>query len=102
MEELPPPGKLKNLEEALVFGNHKEAESNPEILRDLRSWKDVTHGYGLVLPLDKLKEYQAPYLHPWMWWNRIHLTSAVELLKKTGSHTTKVSSGALKLQLTAG
>ena len=35
MEELPPPAKFKDLEEALGFGNHKEAKTNLEILKEL-------------------------------------------------------------------
>ena len=45
---------LKDLEEALAIGNHKGVEQNPKILKDLVT-KDVTHGYGLVLPLNKLR-----------------------------------------------
>ena len=61
--DLPLPAKLKDLEEAMAFGNHKGAESNPEILRELIK-KDVTHSYGLVLPLDKLKRIPCALLAP--------------------------------------
>ena len=50
LKELPLPDRLKDLEEALVFGNHKGAESNPVILKDPVK-KDVAHGYDLVLSL---------------------------------------------------
>ena len=63
MKELPMPDKLKDLEEALAFSNHKGAESNPKILKDLVK-KDVTHGYGLVLPLEKLKRIPGVLLAP--------------------------------------
>ena len=63
MEDLPLPVRLKNLEEVMTFGNHKEADSNPVILRDLIK-KGVTHGYGLVLPLDKLKRIPGALRSP--------------------------------------
>ena len=50
--------KLKDLEEALDFGNHKGAKANPKVLRDFVE-KDVTHDYGLVLPLSELKRIPA-------------------------------------------
>ena len=54
MDELPMTDRLKDLEEALSFGNHKGAKQNSKILEDLVN-KDVAHGYSLVLPLDKLR-----------------------------------------------
>ena len=41
------------MEEAISFGNHKGAKRNPVLLRSLLE-KDVTHRYGLVLPLSKV------------------------------------------------
>ena len=61
MKDLSSPDKLKYLEQALAFGNHKGAESNPEILKDLAE-KDVTHDYRLVLPLKKLKRLPGALL----------------------------------------
>ena len=52
LEDLPASKKSEDLEEALAFGNHKGAESNPKILKQLVE-KDVTFGYGLVLPLEE-------------------------------------------------
>ena len=54
---------LKDINEALEFGNHKGAKTNPGVLKDLIN-KDVTHGYGLVLPLDKLKRIPGALLAP--------------------------------------
>ena len=57
-------GQTKSdLEEALTFGNHKGAEQNPKVLKELVE-KDVTHGYGLVLPLEKLKRIPGTLLAP--------------------------------------
>ena len=55
--------RLNYLEEALDFGNHKGAEQNPKVLKELAE-KDVIHGYGLVLPLEKLKRIPGTLLAP--------------------------------------
>jgi hypothetical protein len=54
MDELDPESRLSDLEDAIAFGNHKGATKNEVLLKKLVE-KDVTHGYGLVLPLDKMK-----------------------------------------------
>ena len=43
LNDLPFPDRQKDLKEALEFGNHKGAESNPKTLIDLVK-NDVTHG----------------------------------------------------------
>jgi hypothetical protein len=53
MEHLCSVEKKKELQEALSLGNHKVATLNPILLRTMAE-KDFTHGYDLVLPLDKL------------------------------------------------
>ena len=42
------------MEDAITFGNHHGATKNTDLLKKLVG-KDVTYGYGLVLPLDKMK-----------------------------------------------
>ncbi len=44
---------MANLLEALSFGNHKGAPSQPELLKELVI-SDVVHGYALPLPLNKI------------------------------------------------
>jgi hypothetical protein len=44
---------IGNVEEALQFGNHKGAQSQPELLLKLVTG-DVIHGYAIPLPLDKI------------------------------------------------
>ena len=63
LEDLPVSKKSEDLEEALAFGNHKGAESNPKILKELVE-KDVTFGYGLVLPLKELNKVPGVLLAP--------------------------------------
>ena len=49
--------------EALTFGNHKGASSQPELLRQLIK-KDVTHGFGLVIPLSTVNRIPGALLAP--------------------------------------
>ena len=63
LDRLPTADRQNDLEEALIFGNHKGAEKNPKLLKELVE-KDVTHGYGLVLPLEKLKRIPGTLLAP--------------------------------------
>ena len=53
MDELSTEVKLKDLKDAIKFGNHKGAKNNPDLLRKLVK-KDTIHAYSLVLPLDKI------------------------------------------------
>ena len=46
--------RIGDLKEALKFGNHKGAKSQPDLLKRLVTG-DVIHGYSLPLPLDKIK-----------------------------------------------
>ena len=63
LDDQPFSSRKNDLEEAMGFGNHKGAKTNPGILKDLIK-KDVTHGHGLVLPLDKLKRIPGALLAP--------------------------------------
>ncbi len=44
---------IGDIEEALQFGNHKGAQSQPELLLKLVT-SDIIHGYTIPLPLDKI------------------------------------------------
>ena len=63
MEELSTEDKLEDLKEALEFRNHKGAKNNPELLKKLVE-KDITHGYSLVLPLDKISHIPGALMLP--------------------------------------
>lgn len=52
-----------DLEEALAFGNHKEAVKNSPLLKSLIA-DDVTQGFALPLPLDKLQRIKGVLLAP--------------------------------------
>ena len=53
MAELSDELKRLDVEDDLSFGNHKGATEKPDLLRSLIE-KDVTHGYGVVISLDKI------------------------------------------------
>ena len=63
MDDLDSDGKSADVMEALEFGNHKGAIENPELLKKLVS-KDITHGYGLVLPLSKVHRIPGLLMAP--------------------------------------
>ena len=46
--------RIGDLKEALKFGNHKGAKSQPDLLKRLVTG-DVIHGYSLPLPLNKIE-----------------------------------------------
>jgi len=52
LEEISKEQRLSDVLEAIKFGNHKEAQSNPEAILSLVS-KDVKHGYAVAFPLAK-------------------------------------------------
>jgi hypothetical protein len=54
---------VKYLELALAFGNHKGATNNPDLLEELVK-KDVIHGYGIVLPLNKMTKIPGVVMAP--------------------------------------
>ncbi len=63
LEELSDELRAADLQEAIEFGNHKGATKQPELLRKL-VLKDVTHGYGLVIPLSKLPRLPGALMAP--------------------------------------
>ena len=63
MEDLKEEDRQTTMEEAIYFGNHKGADINPVLLRSIVE-KDVTHGYGLVLPLSKVSRIYGIFLNP--------------------------------------
>ena len=51
------------MKEALEKGNHGGANKNPALLRELVE-KDVTHGYSLPIPLQKVEKIPGSILAP--------------------------------------
>ncbi len=48
--------RIKDMEEALTFGNHKGAMTKPDLLKLLVN-DDVIHGFALPLPLKKIRPW---------------------------------------------
>ena len=55
--------RLLDIDDALAFGNHKGANQQPELLLKLVS-DDVTRGFALPLPLDKIRRIPGVLLAP--------------------------------------
>ena len=55
--------RIKDVEEALTFGNHKGATTKPDLLKLLVN-NDVIHGFALPLHLDKIIRIQGILLAP--------------------------------------
>ena len=51
------------MDKALAFGNHKDATQRPKLLKELIN-KDIKHGYGLAIPLSKIKRFPDAILAP--------------------------------------
>ena len=63
MAELSNKLKRLDIEDALSFRNHKGANEKPDLLRSLVE-KDVTLGYGVVIPLNKILRVPGLLLAP--------------------------------------
>ena len=61
--ELSDEQRKADLIDALTFGNHKGATSNPDLLKDLCK-KDVIHGFGLVIPISTVQKIPGALLAP--------------------------------------
>jgi hypothetical protein len=55
LEEISKEDQASDLQEALIFGNHKGASSKPDLLKKLIS-KDVKCGYSLPIPLESVMQ----------------------------------------------
>jgi hypothetical protein len=58
LEELDKEKRKDNVKEALTFENHKGASTNPVLLWALVN-KDVTYGFAIPFPLDKIEELKG-------------------------------------------
>ena len=63
LREISETSRQQDVEEALAFGNHKQAEMNPELLTSLIV-DDVTHGFALPLPLEKIARLPGVLIAP--------------------------------------
>jgi hypothetical protein len=63
LEELEEEKRKDNVKEALTFGNHKGAAINPVLLRALVN-NDVTYGFAIPFPLDKIKKLKGILFMP--------------------------------------
>jgi hypothetical protein len=70
-----------DLHKALVFGNHKGAACKPKLLKVLIS-EDVRHGYGLVIPRDKVSPIPNACLAPMNIMHQFTLNASGDIVDK--------------------
>jgi hypothetical protein len=63
LEEISEEDRASDLQEALIFGNHKGASSKPDLLKKLIS-KDVKYGYSLPIPLESVTQIKGLEMAP--------------------------------------
>ncbi len=61
LQPLDEENKVKDVKEALVFGNHKGAIQQQNLLKKLVT-NDVIQGFALPLPLNKIIQFQESFL----------------------------------------
>ena len=81
LKEISKKDRVADLQEALKFGNHEGATSKPELLRELIT-VDVTHGYGLVIPLDKIERIPGACLAPMNIMHQFTLDASGDIVDK--------------------
>jgi hypothetical protein len=97
LKEISKSNRVADLQEALLFGNHKGATSKPELLRELIT-EDVWHGYGLVIPLDKIECFPGVCLAPMNIMHQFTLDASRDIVDKerlTHNQSFKWQSGTL-------
>ena len=63
LEEISKEDRASNLQETLIFGNHKGVSSKPDLLKKLIS-KDVKYGYSLPIPLESVTQIKGIEMAP--------------------------------------
>jgi hypothetical protein len=81
LKEISEKDRVADRQEALRFGNHEGATSKPELLRELIT-ADVTHGYGLVIPLDKIERISGACLGPMNIMHQFTLDASGDIVDK--------------------
>jgi hypothetical protein len=97
LKEISKEDRVADLQEALQFGYHKGATSKPKLLRELIT-ADVTHGYGLVIPLDKIKRIPVACLAPMNIMHQFTLDASGDIMDReqpTHNQSFKWQSGTL-------
>ncbi len=74
--------RIADLQEALAFGgNHKGASSKPELLQEL-ILGNVKHGYGLVLPRNKINRIPHACITPMNIMHQFTLDASSNIINK--------------------
>jgi hypothetical protein len=81
LKEISKEDRVADLREALTFGNHKGASSKPELLQELISG-NAKHGYGLVLPWNKIDRIPHACIAPMNIMHQFTLDASGNIINK--------------------
>jgi hypothetical protein len=63
LEEISKEDRASDLQEALIFGNHKGASSKPDLVKKLFN-KDIKYSYSLPIPLESVTQIKGLEMAP--------------------------------------
>ena len=82
LEELNNDTRYSDLQDALDFGNHKGADENPALFEKMMN-EDVTHGYSLIIPRNKVKELKGALISTMNIANQSGINECGEIISKS-------------------
>ena len=95
LEDLDQESKIQDLNDALEFGNHKGIDDNPDLFKSMMDG-DVTRGYSLVIPREKVTELKGALISPMNIANQSGINERGEIISKkrlTHNQSMEYSSG---------
>jgi len=93
LEEISEEDRASDLQEALIFGNHKGVSSKSDLLKKLIS-KDVKFGYSLPIPLESVTQIKGLEMAPMNIMAQNTIDELDESYQKIDLPTIKVGNGA--------
>ncbi len=82
LAEISKDNRVADLQEALAFGNHKGASSKLELLQEHIIWGEVKHGYGLVVPQNKINRILHACITPMNITHQFTLNASSDIINK--------------------
>jgi hypothetical protein len=97
LQPLDEENRIKDVEDALNFGNHKGPNKQQELLEKLVT-NDVARGFAIPFPLSKIIQIPGILLAPLNIQAQNTINERGEIIPKTGLHMIKAGSGSRALQ----
>jgi hypothetical protein len=82
LREISKEDTVADLRKALTFGNHKGASSKLELLQEHIIWGEVKHGYGLVVPQNKINRIPHACITPMNITHQFTLNASGDIINK--------------------